>query len=65
MLDVAPDPFVAAVYRTGPIIALEELLGRVQVFGDAPTLAKYWQREWPSECGKQASAEMMHNRWLN
>jgi hypothetical protein len=34
MLDIAQDPFMAAVYRTGLIVALEEFFGRVQIFGD-------------------------------
>jgi hypothetical protein len=27
MLDIAPDPFMAAVYRTALIVALEEFFG--------------------------------------
>ena len=40
MLDVAQDPFMAVVHRTGLIIALEEVFGRVQIFGNELTLAK-------------------------
>ena len=65
MLDVAQDPFMATVYRTGLIIALEEFFGRVQIFGSELTLAKYCQKEWPSERGNQAVAEMVRNRALN
>jgi hypothetical protein len=48
MLDVAQDPFMAAVHRTGLIIALEEFFGRVQIFGNALTLAKYCQKSGPA-----------------
>jgi hypothetical protein len=44
-LDIGQDPFMAAVYRTALIIALEEFFGRVQIFSDELTLAKYCQ-EW-------------------
>ena len=49
MLDIGPDPLMANVLGTGLIIALEEFSGRVQVFGNDLTLAKYCQKEWPSE----------------
>ena len=65
MLDVAQDPFMATVYRTGLIIALEEFFGRVQIFGSELTLAKYCQKEWPSERGNQAVAEIVRNRAVN
>jgi hypothetical protein len=57
--------FMAHVYRTALVFALEELFGRVQIFGSELTLAKYCQKEWPSERGKQAIDEMMRNRGLN
>ena len=65
MLDVAQDPFMATVYRTGLIIALEEFFGRVQIFGSELTQANYCQKEWPSERGNQAVSEMVRNRALN
>jgi hypothetical protein len=37
------DPLMAAVYRTTLVVALEEFFGRVQIFGDELTLAKYCQ----------------------
>lgn len=40
-LDIAQDPFMAHVYRTALIVALEEFFGRVQIFGNELTLAKY------------------------
>jgi hypothetical protein len=49
ILDIAPDPFVARVYRTALVFALEQFFGRVQIFGSELTLAKYVQKEWPSE----------------
>jgi hypothetical protein len=49
LLDIADHPFMAAVYRTALIVALEEFFGRVQIFGDTLTLAKYCAKEWPSE----------------
>jgi hypothetical protein len=64
-LDIAQDPFMATVYRTGLIIALEEFFGRVQIFGDRLTLAKYCQKKWPCERGKQAIEELMRSRGLN
>ena len=42
------DQIMANAYRIALIVSLEDLLGRVQVFGDTLTLAKYCQREWPS-----------------
>ena len=49
MLDIAQDPFMANAYRIALIVSLEDFFGRVQVFGDALTLAKYCQKEWPGE----------------
>jgi hypothetical protein len=46
------------------IVALEEFFGRVQIFGNELTLAKYCQKERPSEGGKQAVDEMVRNRGL-
>jgi hypothetical protein len=63
LLDISDDPFMAAVYRTALIVALEEC--RVQIFGDTLTLAKYCAKEWPSENAKQALDEFMRNRGLN
>jgi hypothetical protein len=65
MLDIAQDPFMATVYRTGLIIALEEFFGRVRIFGSELTLAKYCQKEWPSARADQAVSEMVRNRGLN
>ena len=65
LLDVSDDPFMAAVYRTALIVALEEFFGRVQIFGDTLTLAKYCAKEWPSENAKQTLDEFMRNRGLN
>jgi hypothetical protein len=48
MLDIAQDPFMANVYRTALIVALEEFFGRAQIFGDDLTLAKYCAKEWPN-----------------
>jgi hypothetical protein len=56
---------MATVYRTGLIIALEEFFGRVQIFGDELTLAKYCQKERPTERGNQVVAEMVRSRGLN
>jgi hypothetical protein len=39
------DPFMATVYRTALIVALEEFFGRVQVFGTDLALARYCQKE--------------------
>jgi hypothetical protein len=49
VLDIAQDPFMANAYRVALIVSLEEFFGRVQVFGDGLTLAKYCQKEWPGE----------------
>jgi hypothetical protein len=65
MLDIAQDPFMAVVYRTALIIALEEFFGCVQIFGDELTPAKYGQKEWPTERGSQVVAEMDRNPGLN
>jgi hypothetical protein len=56
---------MAAVYRTALIVALEEFFGRVQIFGDALTLAKYCQKEWPSESIDRLVAEIVRGRGLN
>jgi hypothetical protein len=58
LLDIAQDPFMATVYRTALIVALEEF------FGADLALAKYCQKEWPSERAGQAVAEMVRNRGL-
>jgi hypothetical protein len=65
MFDIAQDPFMASVYRTALIVALEEFFGRVRVFRTGLALAKYCQKEWPSERAGQAVAEMVRNRGLN
>jgi hypothetical protein len=65
LLVIAQDPFMAAVYRTALIVAFEEFFGRVQIFGDALTLAKYCQKEWPSESIDQLVAEIVRGRGLN
>jgi hypothetical protein len=56
---------MANVLRTGLIIALEDFFGRVQVFGNELTLAKYCQKEWPSGRADQAVAELVRSRGLN
>jgi hypothetical protein len=65
LLDIAQDPFMAAVCRTAFIVALEEFFGRVQIFSDALTLAKYCQKEWPNERLDQLVADVVRNRGLN
>jgi hypothetical protein len=65
MLDIGQDSFMAIVYRTALIIALEEFFGRVQIFGNELTLAKYCAKEWPNERGNQVVAEMVWARGLN
>jgi hypothetical protein len=65
MLEVAQDSFMAAVYRTALVVALEEFFGHVQIFGDELTLAKYCQKEWPTERMDQIVASMVRNRGLN
>jgi hypothetical protein len=65
MLDIAQDPFMATVYRTALVVALEEFFGCVQIFGDSLTLAKYCQREWPSSKLDQIVADMVRERGLN
>jgi hypothetical protein len=65
MLDIAQDPFMASAYRIALIVSLEDFFGRVQVFGDGLTLAKYCQKKWASELGRQAVAQMVRNRGLN
>jgi hypothetical protein len=54
---------MANVYRTGLIIALEEFFGRVQIFGDTLTLAKYCQ--WPSDGIDRLVTDLMRSRRLN
>jgi hypothetical protein len=44
---------------------LEEFFGWVQIFGNALTLAKYCQKEWPSEHMDRAVAEIMRERSIN
>jgi hypothetical protein len=65
VLDIGPDPFMAIVYRTGLIMAFEEFFGRVQSFGDALTLAKYCQKEWPSANIDRVVAALVRERGLN
>jgi hypothetical protein len=65
VLDVAQAPFMAGVYRTALIVALEAFFGRVQIFGDELTLAKCCQKEWPNERLDQVVASMIRNRDLN
>jgi hypothetical protein len=56
---------MANVHRTGLIIALEELFGRVQIFGDTLTLGKYCQKEWPSDGVDRLVTDLMRSRGLN
>jgi hypothetical protein len=56
---------MAAVYRNGLIIALEESFGRVQIFGTELAPAKYLQKECPSEHADRAVSEMLRKRGLN
>ena len=49
ILDVTQNYMVASVNRLTLISSLEELFARVQVFGTELALAKYCQKEWPSE----------------
>jgi hypothetical protein len=63
ILDTTQNHMVAAVNRLTLISCLEELFARVQVFGTELALAKYCQKEWPSEEMDQAIAEL--KRGLN
>jgi hypothetical protein len=63
ILDTTQNHMVAAVNRLTLISCLEELFARVQVFGTELALAKYCQKEWPSEKMDQGVAEM--KRGLN
>jgi hypothetical protein len=56
---------MATFYRTALIVALEEFFGRVQIFGDTLTLAKYCQKMCPSERANQAATEMVRNYRLD
>jgi hypothetical protein len=58
ILDTTQNHMVAAVNRLTLISCLEELFSRVQVFGTELALAKYYQKEWPSEEMDQVIAEM-------
>jgi hypothetical protein len=58
ILDVTQNHMVASVNRLTLISCLEELFARVQVFGTELALAKYCQKEWPSEHMDQVVAEM-------
>jgi hypothetical protein len=53
------------MYRTALIVALEEFFGRVQIFGDTLTLAKYCQKEWPTERIDRLVAYLIRSRRLN
>jgi hypothetical protein len=55
---------MADVCRTGLIIALEEFFGRVQIFGDRLTLAKYCQKEWPSDGIDRLVTDLMRSLGL-
>jgi hypothetical protein len=57
ILDVTQNYMVASVNRLTLISSLEELFARVQIFGTELALAKYCQKEWPSEEIDQAVAE--------
>jgi hypothetical protein len=48
MLDIAQDSFMAPVYRTVLIVALQEFFGRAEILCDTLTLAECCQKEWPS-----------------
>jgi hypothetical protein len=48
MLDIAQDSLMASAYQIALIVALEEFFGRVKIFGNELTLARYCQKEWPS-----------------
>jgi hypothetical protein len=63
ILDTTQNYLVASVNRLTLISSLEELFARVQVFGTELALARYCQKEWPSEGMDLAVAEMM--RGLN
>jgi hypothetical protein len=65
MLDIAQDPFMASAYRIALIVSLEDFFGRVQLFGDGLTLAKYCQKEWPGEKIDQLVADVIRSRGLN
>jgi hypothetical protein len=63
IVDVTQNYTVACVNRMTFISCLEDHFARVQVFGTELALAKYCQREWPSEEMDQVIAEM--KRGLN
>jgi hypothetical protein len=63
ILDVTRNYTVACVNRMTLISCLEDHFARVQVFGTELALAKYCQKEWPSEHTDQVIAEM--KRGLN
>jgi hypothetical protein len=65
MLDMGLDSFMAIVYRTALIIALEEFFGGVQIFRNELTLAKYCAKEWPNKEIDRAVAELVRGRGLN
>jgi hypothetical protein len=54
VLDTSQNYLVASVRRMTLIACLEELFARVQIFGTELALAKYCQKEWPSEEMDQA-----------
>ena len=64
-LDIAQDPFMANAYRIALIVSSEDFFGRVQVFGDGLTLAKYCQKEWPGEGIDRLVADLIRSRGLN
>jgi hypothetical protein len=63
ILDVTQNYTVASVNRMTLISCLEDHFVRVQVFGTELALAKYCQKEWPSEHMDEVIAEM--RRGLN
>jgi hypothetical protein len=65
ILDTAQNYLAASINRLALIASLEDVFARVQVFGTELALAKYCQKEWPSERVDQAVAEMVRNRRLN
>jgi hypothetical protein len=56
---------VAQINWTALIMALETDFGRVQIFSDEPTFAKYCQKEWPNQRMDQVVANIMGKRGLN
>jgi hypothetical protein len=49
VLETVQDSVVATFCRPALIVTLEDFFGRVQTLSNGLTLAKYCQKEWPSQ----------------